>query len=78
MSAMAFPPWAVWLMLLGLAAFAGMIALSIRRNRGIRRTLFAFPYGLWIVVFTLIPLLLCLRIANRAIVRRLNAQQETS
>ncbi|NIC29504.1 MFS transporter [Serratia plymuthica] len=27
---------------------------------------------------TLIPLLLCLRIANRAIVRRLNAQQETS
>ncbi len=58
MSAMAFPPWAVWLMLLGLAAFAGMIALSIRRNRGIRRTLFAFPYGLWIVVFTLIPLLL--------------------
>ncbi|MGI6724936.1 MAG: ABC transporter permease [Christensenellales bacterium] len=35
-----------------------MIVLSIRRNRGIRRTLFAFPYSLWIVVFTLIPLLL--------------------
>jgi spermidine/putrescine transport system permease protein len=58
MNAMAFPPWAIWLMLLGLAAFIGMIVLSIRRNRGIRRTLFAFPYSLWIVVFTLIPLLL--------------------
>ena len=58
MNGMAFPPWAVWLMLLGLAAFIAMIVLSVRRNHGIRRTMFAFPYGLWIVVFTLIPLLL--------------------
>ncbi|NLM86784.1 MAG: ABC transporter permease [Clostridiales bacterium] len=35
-----------------------MIVYSVRRNRGVKRTLFAFPYGLWIVVFTLIPLLL--------------------
>ncbi len=52
------PPWATWLMLLGLAAFIAMVALSVRRNRGIKRTLFSFPYSLWIVVFTLIPLLL--------------------
>lgn len=58
MNKMAFPPWAVWLMLLGLAGFVVMVALSVRRNRGVRRTLFAFPYSLWIVVFTLIPLLL--------------------
>ena len=58
MISMAFPPWAIWLMLLGLAAFIAMIVLSVRRNHGIRRTMFAFPYGLWIVVFTLIPLLL--------------------
>ena len=58
MNGMGFPPWAVWLMLLGFAAFIAMIVISIRRNRGIRRSLFAFPYGLWIAVFTLIPLLL--------------------
>ncbi len=58
MKEMRFPPWAVWLMALGLIAFIMMIVISIRRNRGIRRTLFSFPYGLWIVLFTLIPLFL--------------------
>ncbi len=58
MNRMAFPAWATWLMLLGLAGFVAMIVYSVRRNRGVKRTLFAFPYGLWIVVFTLIPLLL--------------------
>ena len=58
MNNMALPPWATWVMLLGFLGFIGMIALSIRRNRGVKRSLFAFPYGLWIVLFTLIPLLL--------------------
>ena len=58
MSKFSFPPWAVWLMALGLLAFIGMVAYSIRRNRGVKRTLFTFPYGLWIAVFTIIPLLL--------------------
>ena len=58
MNNMALPAWANGAMLLGLLAFIGMIALSIRRNRGVKRSLFAYPYGLWIVVFTLIPLLL--------------------
>lgn len=58
MKGMRFPPWAVWLMALGLIAFIMMIVISIRRNHGIRRTLFSFPYGLWIVLFTLIPLFL--------------------
>ncbi len=55
---MKFPPWAMSLMLLALAAFVTLVVMSIRRNRGVRRTLFSFPYSLWIVVFTLIPLLL--------------------
>lgn len=58
MNNMALPSWANWAMLLGLVAFIGMIVLSIRRNRGVKRSLFAYPYGLWIVAFTLIPLLL--------------------
>ncbi len=58
MSSFSFPPWAVWLMALGLLAFVGLVAYSVRRNRGIKRTLFSFPYGLWIVVFTIVPLLL--------------------
>ena len=58
MNSRTFPPWAIWLMALGLVLFLGLIAYSVKRNRGIKRTLFAFPYGLWIVVFTLIPLFL--------------------
>ena len=58
MSAMAFPPWAVWLMLLGLMGFATMAAANIRQNRGVRRSLFSYPYTLWMAVFTIIPLLL--------------------
>ncbi len=58
MKGMAFSSWTSWLMALGFIVFVAMVVLSIRRNQGIRRTLFAFPYGLWIVLFTLIPLLL--------------------
>lgn len=58
MSSMRFPPWATWLMLLGLAGFAAMIVASVRHNRGVRRSLFAYPYTLWMAVFTIIPLLL--------------------
>ena len=58
MTDMRFPPWAIWLMLLGLLAFVGMIFVSVKRNRGVRRTLFAWPYSLWIIIFTVIPLLL--------------------
>jgi spermidine/putrescine transport system permease protein len=58
MSSMRFPPWAIWAMLAGLIGFVALIAASIRKNRGIKRSLFAFPYSLWIAVFTIIPLLL--------------------
>ncbi len=58
MKGMAFSSWTTWLMALGFMVFVVMAVLSIRRNQGIRRTMFAFPYGLWIALFTLIPLLL--------------------
>ncbi len=57
---MVLPPWAWWAMGAGLAAFALMVLHSVRRSQGVRRTLFAYPYGLWIALFTLIPLVLIL------------------
>lgn len=55
---MSLPWWAWALMLAGLGAFIGMIALSIRRNRGIKRSLFAAPYTLWMILFTIVPVIL--------------------
>ncbi len=52
------PAWAWWLMGLGLALFAGLVALSVRRNRGMKRTLFAAPYSLWMILFTVLPVIL--------------------
>ena len=52
------PAWAWWLMGLGLALFAALVALSVRRNRGIKRTLFAAPYSLWMILFTVLPVIL--------------------
>ena len=52
-------PWWSWLLMgLGLALFIALVALSIRRNRGIKRSLFATPYVLWIIIFTVLPCLL--------------------
>lgn len=52
-------PWWTWaLMLAGLGAFIGMITLSIRRNRGVKRSLFAAPYTLWMILFTIVPVIL--------------------
>ncbi len=55
---MSLPWWAWAAMGVGLAAFAGMIALTIRRNRGMHRSLFASPYTLWMIIFTVVPVIL--------------------
>ena len=52
------PVWGYILMALGLVAFIGMIVWYIRKNRGIKRPVFASPYVLWIIIFTVVPLLL--------------------
>ena len=43
---------------LGLAAFIGLIVFYVRKNRGFKRPLFASPYVLWLIIFTVIPCLL--------------------
>jgi spermidine/putrescine transport system permease protein len=57
-SSMQLPSWAYWLMALGLAGFAAMVYLSIRRHSGVKRSLFASPYTLWMILFTVLPVIL--------------------
>ena len=52
------PAWAGWAMGLGLAAFIGLVVLSVRRNHGIKRSLFAAPYSLWMIIFPVLPCIL--------------------
>lgn len=52
-------PWWAWAAMgVGLVAFAAMIAVTIKRNRGIHRSLFASPYTLWMIIFTVVPVIL--------------------
>lgn len=52
-------PWWGWaLMGAGLIGFAAMIAVSIRRNQGVKRSLFASTYVLWMILFTVVPVIL--------------------
>lgn len=52
------PVWGYWIMGVGFAAFLTLLVLYVRKNRGFKRPLFASPYVLWLVVFTVIPCLL--------------------
>ena len=52
------PAWATWVMLAGLVAFIGLIAVMVRRNRGVKRSMFAAPYALWMILFTVLPCIL--------------------
>lgn len=52
------PPWALWAMVLALIVFIAMVVISVRRNHGIKRSLFASPYSLWMFIFTLLPCVL--------------------
>ncbi len=58
MTNLKLPAWAGWAMALGLALFIGMVALSVRRNHGVKRSLFATPYTLWMMIFTILPCIL--------------------
>lgn len=55
---MSLPWWAWAMMAVGLTAFVLMVALSIRRHHGVKRSLFAAPYGLWMAIFTILPCIL--------------------
>ena len=55
---MTLPWWAWAMMAAGLAAFVVMLVVSVRRHGGIRRPLFASPYALWMILFTVLPVIL--------------------
>lgn len=52
------PGWGYGLMALGLALFAAAVLRSLHRRRGVHRSLYAYPYTLWMILFTVLPLLL--------------------
>lgn len=52
------PAWGIWAMLAGAAVFIFLLVCYVRRNQGVKRSLFASPYTLWMVVFTVLPCLL--------------------
>ena len=54
----ALPWWSWLLMALGLIGFGAMVVVSVRRNGGVKRSLFASPYALWMMLFTILPVLL--------------------
>ena len=55
---MSIPWWAWAVMGVGLVIFVAMIAMTVKRNRGMHRSLFASPYALWMIIFTIVPVLL--------------------
>ena len=52
------PWWAYALMGAGLMLFLGLLTVSVKRNHGVKRSLFASPYILWMILFTLLPCVL--------------------
>ena len=52
------PAWGYGLMIAGFAVFVALLIAYIVMNRGFKRPIFASPYILWIIVFTVIPCLL--------------------
>lgn len=52
------PGWSYWVMGIGFALFIALVVFYIVKNRGLKRPVFASPYMLWIVIFTVIPVLL--------------------
>ena len=55
---MSLPWWGWALMAAGFVCFVLMVALSVRRHHGVKRSLFASPYTLWMIIFTVLPCIL--------------------
>lgn len=58
MSSIQLPSWCLWVLGVAFAGFIALAIVSIRRNRGIKRSFFASPYTLWMVIFTIVPCIL--------------------
>lgn len=55
---LSFPPWMLWMFGVLILAFFVFGFISVRRNNGIKRSFFASPYMVWMVLFTLLPCVL--------------------
>ena len=52
------PTWAIWVIVASAVGFIGLCLLSVRRNGGVKRSYFAMPYTLWMILFTIVPCVL--------------------
>ena len=52
------PGWMIWALVLFLAGFVVLAILSVKRSNGIKRSFFASPYTVWMVIFTVVPCVL--------------------
>lgn len=52
------PPWVLWLFGVLFVGFVAYGIVSVRRSNGIKRSFFASPYTVWMVLFTLLPCVL--------------------
>lgn len=58
MTNLKIPLWGFWLLGAALLGFIALLVFYVRRNHGLNRPLFAAPYTLWMVLFTILPCLL--------------------
>lgn len=52
------PDWAIWIIAAAAVGFIALCAISVRRNHGVKRSFFAMPYTLWMIIFTIVPCVL--------------------
>lgn len=52
------PSWAMWVFGLATLGFIALCVYSVRKRGGIKRSFFAMPYSLWMIIFTVAPCLL--------------------
>lgn len=50
--------WMIGGVVLIVLGFAAIVVFSVRRNRGVKRSFFASPYTLWMILFTILPVVL--------------------
>ncbi len=58
MMSFTLPSWAIWAMLGGFVAFIALMGVLLKRNHGMKRSFFSSPYTLWMILFTVLPLVL--------------------
>lgn len=52
------PSWGYAVMIAALVAVIALIVFYVKRNHGFKRPLFASPYVIWIIIFTVVPCLI--------------------